>query len=222
MSRRRQSRARPEELRRARRIGRSLSPWYERNGRHFPWRAWTDTFRLTVVEVLLQRTKAEHVERHVGTFFAKYRNWQSLAGTRPIELEADLAPLGLHRRRSKSLVALAQAMSGEDAAGDHLPGLGQYITRAVAVASSNAPEAMVDSNFVRIIRRAFGGEWMSDYRYDRRLQELAAEVIRASENPRAANWAILDLGAGVCRPRSPRCPECPIAKFCLTGLVQGA
>jgi A/G-specific adenine glycosylase len=82
---------------------------------------------------------------------------------------------------------------------------------------------MVDSNFVRLMRRTHHGHWMSDYRWDARMQAIATAVIAASQNPRHANWAVLDLGSMVCRPRDPRCGECPIASVCLTGSgVQGA
>ncbi len=222
MTRQTQASATRSDLRMAERIGKLLPPWYERNGRRFPWRTWTDFYRLTVVEVLLQRTRAEQVEHHAGAFFDKYPTWEALAAARETELEVCLAPLGLHRRRSRALAALAQAKPSAGSRLDRLPGLGQYISRAVAVASSNASVAMVDSNFVRIVRRVFEGGWMSDYRYDRRLQELASGIIRGSGDPRGANWAILDLGAAVCRPRRPRCPVCPLASSCAARMRETA
>ena len=73
------------------------------------------------------------------------------------------------------------------------PGVGQYISRAVAVSLFGASDAMVDVNFVRVLHRAFDGPWKADYRHDRRLQALAAAVVSGANDPRSVNWAILDL-----------------------------
>jgi len=48
---------------------------------------------------------------------------------------------------------------------------------------------------------------------DRALWELVDRV-----TPRSGvgewNWAVLDLAAGVCLPRVPRCELCPLAGTC--------
>jgi A/G-specific adenine glycosylase len=74
--------------------------------------------------------------------------------------------------------------------------------------------AMVDRNWVRVIKRAFEPGWMSDYRYDQRLQQIALAVVVAAQDAATVNWALLDLGAMVCRPRNPRCGTCPLAGRC--------
>jgi A/G-specific adenine glycosylase len=153
-----------------------------------------------VVEVLLQRTNADVVDSFARTFLMQYPDWDKLAAADVATLAAALRPIGLQRRRAASLHALACAMQGtpKPENWDVLPGVGQYISRALAVAIDGDPVAMVDSNFVRVIRRAFSPPWMSDYRYDPRLQELAGAIVRSSPDPRSANWAVLDLGALIC------------------------
>jgi A/G-specific adenine glycosylase len=106
-------------------------------------------------------------------------------------------------------------MAGRDGLPDELdPGVGQYVARAVRVAAYGDPLAMVDANFVRVLMRYFPGPWMADYRRDRRLQSLASSVIGGAADARAANWAVLDLGAAVCRPRVPDCVTCPLRDGC--------
>jgi len=80
---------------------------------------------------------------------------------------------------------------------------------------------MVDTNFVRVIKRAFIGPWRSDYRYDERLQEIALAIVLGGD-PKRVNWGVLDLGATVCTPRQPRCADCPVAKLCVIGRVSRA
>ena len=175
---------------------------------------------MTVTEILLQQTAASKVAAFVELWFDRYPSWAALEVATQAELEEALRPLGLHRRRASVLQRLAASIREEP--GIELadrPGVGQYVSRAVAVAQSDAPVAMVDVNFVRVLDRVFGGPWMSDYRYDRRLQSLAQGVIDGAQTPRLVNWAVLDLSALLCRPAHPRCAECPIIAECRTGSV---
>ena len=100
-----------------------------------------------------------------------------------------------------------------------LPGSGQYVARAAAVSSAGARVAMLDTNFERVIKRVFAGTWMADYRRDMRLAALALETVRGGVDPRAVNWAVLDLGSQVCRPRRPKCGQCPLQRGCKYRIV---
>ena len=203
------------ELAEARSLGPLLEQWFEKNGREFPWRRWRDPYRVAVTEVLLQRTRAEVVTRFIPHFFERFPGWGALAAAEPGDLENELEVLGLQKRRAMSLLALARSMRGSaDLPGDTAPGVGQYIDRAVRVAINGEAVAMVDANFVRIVRRVFSGVWMSDYRYDPRLQGLALTMVEGAKDPRTANWAVLDIGAGTCTPTSPRCDQCPLRGAC--------
>ena len=206
------------ELARAARIGPALENWFLTHGRVFAWRRWRNPYRLAVIEVLLQRTRAEAVASFVPAFLLQFPSWTALAEADALDLEEQLRPLGLHRRRAASLLALARSVVDSPLdPWESRPGIGQYISRAMRVALAADPVAMVDANFVRVMRRAFRGPWMSDYRYDRRLQALGTAIVIAAADRRAANWAILDLAAAVCRPRAPRCGGCPLADECITG-----
>lgn len=203
-------------------IGERLEDWGTQNLRDFAWRSWSDPYRVTVVEVLLQQTAAQKVAAFVDDWFKAYPDWQALAAATSEELESYLRPLGLHRRRAAVLGRLARSFLGDPRAElASRPGVGQYISRAVSVALHGGREAMVDVNFVRILRRAFEGPWMADYRYDRRLQDLAQGVVDGARDPRRVNWAVLDLAAKVCRPRRPNCWECPIIQECASGREAG-
>ena len=195
--------------------------WFPTSGRSFPWRHWEDSYRLTVVEILLQRTRAETIASFAPGFFNRYPDWQALAVADAVDVQVILRPIGLHVRRAASLTALAVAVveRGVDPASREAPGVGQYVSRAVRVASHNAPAAMIDANWVRVLRRAFGGAWMSDYRYDVRLQSIADAVVHAGGDARAVNWAVLDIGAVHCRPRQPLCRSCPLMDHCEHGVA---
>ncbi len=204
-----------DEVRLARRLGPALEVWFASHGRDFPWRHWHDVYRVTVSEVLLQRTRAEAVAHFIEPFLNQYPDWNALSATTEVALRAALQPLGLSGRRSASLRSLANyVMTTGRAPSPDAPGVGQYIDRAIRVTLGAERVAMVDTNFVRLLHRVFGGDWRADYRYDPRLQALAQGVIDGARDPRPANWAVLDLGATVCVPRRPRCNECPLAPGC--------
>jgi A/G-specific adenine glycosylase len=207
-----------QELSQATVAGRLLGQWYAEHGRDFPWRAWKDRYRIVVTEMLLQRTQAERVAEFLPGFLGKHPSWDSLANSEFDELAADLRPLGLQNRRAQNLQSLAKAMSSsrtflpEEL--EHLPGIGQYVGRAARIHTIGTTEAMVDANFVRVLKRYFGGEWKSDYRYDKRLQTLALAMVSGAPDSQVVNWAVLDLGALVCKPMTPNCAECPLTESC--------
>jgi A/G-specific adenine glycosylase len=68
--------------------------------------------------------------------------------------------------------------------------------------------AAVDTNVRRVIERRDGRR-----RTPRALARRAAELVPEG---RAAAWnqAMMELGATICRPRRPRCGECPLRAGC--------
>jgi len=199
----------------ARHAGVLIEGWFVRHGRDFPWRSWTDTYRLAIAEVMLQRTRAPSVAAFLPSFFDRYPDWQSLINSDESSIADILRPMGLHARRAQALRALAVSVVTEpDLDWELRPGVGQYISRALRVRLDGTSEAMVDSNFVRLVHRVFGGVWRADYRYDSRLQALALDLVGAATSSEAVNWGVLDLGASICTPRAPRCPVCPLRTIC--------
>lgn len=201
-------------------MGLAVEAWGALGLRQFPWRSSRDPYRTIIVEVLLQQTPAGRVADFYDAFFARYPDWSALATAPEEELQDCLRPLGLYRRRASALRNLAlSVLDAREVALPDRPGIGQYVDRAVAVTLEGARVAMVDTNFVRVLARVFEGPWMSDYRYDKRLQQLASEMILACSDARITNWAVLDLAATVCRPARPLCGQCPLLTDCGFGMA---
>jgi A/G-specific adenine glycosylase len=89
-----------------------------------------------------------------------------------------------------------------------LPGIGPYTARAVAVFAYGRAEAVVDTNVQRILQRLHP---RSSGRID--FQKLADRLL-ARRSPYDWNQAVMELGATICTPSSPRCHACPIAPYC--------
>jgi len=195
--------------------------WFRSSGRYFPWRARrASNYVLVVSELLLQRTRAETVAVFFPQFIRRYPNWNALARATEDELRVFLEPIGLWRRRSISLRALAVQISARrgrfPTARDELeslPGVGQYVANAVVTFCQQGREPLLDVNMCRVLERCFTPRALEDIRYDPWLQALAHAVV---DHPRAReiNWAVLDLAALVCTIRNPQCSECPLQACC--------
>lgn len=201
---------------------RSLLAWFAVHRRDFAWRnPDASQYVRVVTEILLQRTQAESVDRMLPRFLASFPSWAALANCRQADLARHLRPLGLWRRRARTLRRLAKAVQNQKAPFppsrkqlEALPGVGQYVASAILLFVHGRPEPLVDTNMARVLERYFGPRQLADIRFDPYLQALARQVVRGNA-PERMNWAILDLGALVCLPRNPRCTQCPLKRGCL-------
>jgi A/G-specific adenine glycosylase len=89
-----------------------------------------------------------------------------------------------------------------------LPGVGAYTARAVLAFAFEADAAVVDTNIARVYARVLGG----------RLTPGQVQAAADEQLPRGQSWewnqCLMDLGAVLCRPRSPSCVECPLQMHC--------
>jgi A/G-specific adenine glycosylase len=195
--------------------------WASSEGRDFPWRrADAETYQKIVVEVLLQRTTATAVGGLYEQFFARFPTWRSLAEAETSELEKLLRPIGLWRRRATSLIGLAQfatTHSGlfpkDPRRHASIPAVGQYVSNAILMFQHGRATPLLDVNMARVIERVVQPRRLADIRYDPWLQAAARWLVRGT-NAEAANWAVLDFAALICKARAPLCARCPAKSFC--------
>ncbi len=189
--------------------GEPLLNWYEGVRRPLPWRFTRDPWAILVSEVMLQQTQAARVVPHYERFLSRFPTPESLAAASGGDVIAAWSGLG-YNRRALSLQAAARVVAAEGwpARLEDLPGVGPYTAAAVASFAWDAQVAAVDTNVRRVLERRDGVR-----RGPRALARRAAELLPAG---RAAAWnqAMMELGATVCRPRRPRCGECPLQDGC--------
>ena len=196
-----------------------LLGWHAIWKRQFPWRQ--SDYERIVVELLLQRTRAETVAAFFPSFLTRFPDWGSLAAADPSELEVILKPIGLWRRRAVAMTSLALYMVGRGGQWpdnrpqlEALPAVGQYVANSVLLFVHGRREPLLDASMARLLRRYFGlSPIKADIRHDKVLHTTAYLVL-AKKNPIEINWAMLDLAAAICRPRMPRCSECPLKRAC--------
>jgi A/G-specific adenine glycosylase len=73
---------------------------------------------------------------------------------------------------------------------------------------------ILDGNVIRVLSRVFEVDGPVDKAATRRELWAWAEAVLPEGRPGDFNQALMDLGATVCTPTSPRCSGCPLAMDC--------
>jgi A/G-specific adenine glycosylase len=195
--------------------------WFTSNRRDFPWRReGISNYELIISEILLQRTRAETVAKYYPVFFGKYPGWDVLIAAGMSELEEVLKPLGLYRHRAGRLFRIIQEYKSKngnlprDKNELHDSSLSTlYISNAYELFLLKHRSPLLDVNMARVLSRFFGEDCPKDVRHDRKMQEMARDVVNIKKC-REINWAILDFAALVCRTSHPLCPACRLKSRC--------
>lgn len=193
-----------------------LLEWFAEAGRDLPWRRTHDPYAILVSELMLQQTQAARVEPVFTAFLRRFPTVAALAAASPAAVVTAWRGLGYNRRAvalhraARVIVAEHGGEVPEDLAPLRaLPGVGEYTARAVLAFAFGRDAAPVDTNVARVLLRAVSGVAAQG----RELQELADGAVPHGRG-RAWNSALMDLGAGNCVARTPRCAPCPVREVC--------
>lgn len=199
-----------------------LIRWSDYNLRDFPWRhqANLTPYRVLVAELLLKRTTASAAARVYGQFLDNFPDMISLSNSSYAELETAFSPLGLHKQRARSTVAMTDYLRANHTSEIpeslsellNVPGIGQYSSRAVLSFGFGRPFAVVDGNVQRILGRVYGST-ISPISLMSQHQKIVDSLLPIKKH-REFNYALIDIGSTVCRPTRPQCAECPVEEVC--------
>lgn len=209
----------------------ALLDWYDAHGRSLVWRSPPgapppDPYRVWLSEVMLQQTTTPHAAPYFQAFTTRWPTVADLAAADHAEVMAAWAGLGYYAR-ARNLLACARAVAFEhggvfpdtEAELLTLPGVGAYTAAAVAAIAFGRPANVVDGNIERVMARLFAVETPLPAARPA-LRRLAAGLV-AGDRPGDWPQALMDLGAGVCRPGRPLCDLCPLTRWC-AGFRSGA
>ena len=189
-----------------------LAGWYARHGRHdLPWRATRDLWAVLVSEVMLQQTQVGRVAAVWPEFMARFATPEVMAAASAGEVIAAWGRLGYPRRARRLWEAARQIAAGgwPDDLTD-LPGVGRYTAEAISAQVDGLDAPAIETNIRRVVERRAGRTLTPGE---------AAAASRDTGHPltgRDRLLALMDVGAVLCRPRDPRCPECPLEPGCAT------
>ena len=119
----------------------------------------------------------------------------------------------LHRAAGEIVRDHRGRVPADEATLRRLPGFGPYTTAAVLSLAYGRPLPVVDANVRRVLMRILGIRGPADPAVDRKLRPFLEAVLPAT-CPGDFNQAMMELGALVCRSRSPQCLVCPVRSDC--------
>jgi A/G-specific adenine glycosylase len=198
-----------------------LLKWFIINQRKLPWRATKNPYHIWIAEVMLQQTQVRKVLEYYQKFIDQFPDVDSLAKADLQQILKAWEGMGYYAR-ARNLHNAAHILLTEkggiipDTYHDFkkLPGAGEYITAAVLSQAFNAPYAVVDGNVKRVLSRVFLIDEPVNLSSSKVIFKEHANLLLDQSEPGNFNQAIMELGAIICRPKNPKCQECPITFFC--------
>jgi A/G-specific adenine glycosylase len=172
-------------------------------------------------EIMLQQTQIATVIPYYHRFLKAFPTVQRLARARLDRVLQLWSGLGYYRR-ARHLHAAAKKMVAEFGGefprtlpgARSLPGVGSYTAAAVLSMAYNAPLAVLDGNVARVVARLDARAGSVAEPQFRKGVETRLDGLVSRTHPGDFNQALMELGQTVCLPRSPRCPLCPVRRWC--------
>lgn len=205
-----------------------LLGWYDAQGRTLPWRIRpedrragqiADPYAVWLSEIMLQQTTVPHASPYWRKFLTAFPTVVDLANAERDRVLTMWAGLGYYAR-ARNLHKCAQTIR-DDYAGTFpqteaellkLPGIGPYTAATIAAICFDEATNIVDGNVERVISRIFKVEALLPK--GRPEYRRLAGTLASPNRPGDYGQALMDLGATICSPRSPKCEICSWQKFC--------
>jgi A/G-specific adenine glycosylase len=201
---------------------RKLLEWHEKfNTRDMPWKYEKDPYKIWISEIILQQTRVEQGLGYYNRFIKKFPNVLKLATAKESDVFKLWEGLGYYSR-CRNLITTAQLIATERNGifpNTHeeimkLKGIGPYTAAAIASFAFQLPYAVVDGNVMRVLSRFFGIDTPIDTGAGKKMFNELAQTLLEKKKPGIYNQAIMDLGATICKPRSPLCSQCLLSAQC--------
>ena len=171
---------------------------------------------------MLQQTQVDSVIPYFERFIKRFPDLESLANAMQSEVLSLWEGLGYYSR-ARNLHKAAQMVMAESGGAIpgtvkelmRLPGVGRYTAGAIASIAFGQSEPALDGNIRRVYSRLLAlEEPLRSPASEHQLWDFAWKVC-PKERTGDFNQALMDLGASICIPNQPRCPQCPIQAACL-------
>jgi endonuclease-3 len=199
-----------------------LGDYYEVGNWRIPYlqRGFRDPFQVLISTILSQRTRDEATHAAAERLFEKFPTPQTLVRAPLGTLERLIHDVGFHRTKAKALKEVSKAIldryDGKVPSKLEelvtLPMVGRKTANCVIVFGFDLPAIPVDTHVHRISQRL----GVASTRTPEETEEvLVGQIPRGLW--RAVNSLLVQHGQNVCRPIGPKCPICPIRKYCATG-----
>jgi len=174
-------------------------------------------FQLLAATILSAQTTDERVNMVTPELFRRYPTAADLAAANPEDVETIVQSTGFFRNKTKSLIAMAQALEerfdGQVPATIEelvtLPGVGRKTANVILSVDFDKPGLPVDTHVGRITRLLGLTTQTDPVKVELELNKL----VPAEERGKLSLRLILH-GRRVCIARRPRCEDCVLNDFC--------
>lgn len=206
----------------------NLLDWYSNDQRQMPWRTSPSPYRVWVSEIMLQQTQVVTVIPYFNRFIREFPTVFDLANADLQSILKLWEGLGYYSRARNIHKAAKQVCSQYNGILPDtydelqtLPGIGPYVAAAIVSIAFDKPVPVVDGNVLRVFCRFWG--ITDDIRQPSVRKHLFTQltpIIKQVSSPSDFNQSIMEIGALICSPKSPKCGFCPISKTCYAQINQ--
>ncbi|MDF2634064.1 MAG: A/G-specific adenine glycosylase [Pelosinus sp.] len=202
-------------------IAKLLLAWYKCSKRDLPWRKDKDPYKIWVSEIMLQQTRVEAVKPYFARWMESYPTLENLAEAKEEDVVRHWQGLGYYSRARNLLQGVrevSQSYGGqvpqtkEEIIG--IAGIGDYTSGAILSIAYNKKEPAIDGNVLRVFSRLFCVEGDISMPATKKVIRKLVEGEMSEDYPGDFNQALMDLGAMICIPKTPRCTLCPLKSCC--------
>lgn len=215
------------------RMAERVIAWQAQLGRHdLPWQQTRDPYRVWLSEIMLQQTQVVTVLDYYSRFLHRFPHVKALAEASQDEVLGLWSGLGYYAR-ARNLHRCAQQVVAEYGGEfprsaqllETLPGIGRSTAGAIAAFCFSERVPILDANVRRVLTRwlGFKGD-LASAKNEQALWQHAQQLLPDADLDIAMpgyTQGLMDLGAGVCVPRTPLCARCPLREDC-AALREGA
>ncbi len=210
-----------------------LLRWYDISARTLPWRtppgalASANPYQVWLSEIMLQQTTVAAVIAYFNRFTTDYPTIADLAAAPLDDILTRWAGLGyyararnLHKCANVIMMEHGGRFPSSEAALLTLPGIGPYTAAAIASIAFGKRAVVVDGNVERVISRLFRVQ--TPLPQAKLAIRAHADILTPTNRCGDFAQAMMDLGATICTPTSPRCDACPWANACDANISKDA
>lgn len=206
-------------------MAQKLLSWYDRHGRHLPWRKTRDPYRILVSEIMLQQTQVSRGLMFYDRWITQFPNWKSLAAASNADVIHAWAGLGYNRRAlmlrdiarqmvEKSEKTLKYRVPKTEKEWMELKGIGPYTAAAICAFALKQRTLPIDTNIRRVGNRLLLGlPYPPHTTDDRRLRAAMDRFMPKTGRFYDVPQALFDLAVSSCT-KIPSCTTCPLRNVC--------
>lgn len=201
--------------------------WYTKNARALPWRADRKPYHVWISEIMLQQTRAETVAGYYTRFLFRLPDIAALAQAGEEELLKLWEGLGYYNRVRNLQKAARLIMEKYDGVFPSkyadiraLPGIGDYTAGAISSICFEQPQPAIDGNVLRVYARLTASDLPIDLITVKKQTAAALAAVYPAGHCGDFTQSLMELGATVCVPRTPKCGACPVRSICTANQKQ--